>query len=500
MALGSSLRPSWSAAFLTTMSPETLLPSFVADAIWPDHKSPLQTHRLHSTSYLDGLRGVASLLVFFCHYTEENHPYLVPTYGLNKDGESSLLQLPLVRILYSGRPMVHIFFVISGFVLSYKPLKAIRTRDLEKCYTALSSSTFRRPFRLFGPCLVSTAMVAVLIQCGFMYRPLPSLWRQFLAWVDAIFHSITWPWAWDFDLRPAFDIHLWSIPIEFAHSMLLFLTILMVARLRTRARLAIEVLLIAYAITCGKWAALEFWAGMMLADIHIKRTAQMKRYESIDSFSPSSPGTLPPIINNPVLHYCVHGTIFLACIFTGGWPNFDADRTPGIRWLLAHTPSSFPQVDNVTPQKFWFAVQAIAMVWTCGELHPVKEFLEGEFAQYLGHISYAIYIVHGPVLECLQRQVAGQVYVAPKGTPKLPGYRPEILPSGVKGMVGIDTAMQRTVCWAMGMLLLGPIVIWVADLFWRLVDIPMVRMARTIETKVLDSDVDLGARSNGNAH
>ncbi|KAK7743563.1 hypothetical protein SLS53_004098 [Cytospora paraplurivora] len=480
---------------------QTLLPSFIADILWPDHKSPLQAHRLHPTSYLDGLRGVASLLVFFCHYTEENHPYLVPSYGLNKDGMSSWLQLPLVRILYSGRPMVHIFFVISGFVLSYKPLKAIRARDLDTCYTALSSSTFRRPFRLFGPTLVSTAMIGVLIQAGFMYRPLPTAWDQFMAWIDAMFHSITWPWAWDTDLRPAFDIHLWSIPIEFAHSMLLFMTILMVARVRPNVRHSVELCLIAYAVTCGKWAAFEFWSGMLLADIHIKRLSQMKRYESIDSISPHSPGTLPRSIENAFLHYCVHGMIFLGCIFTAGWPNFDAYKTPGIQWLLAHTPSSFPQADNLTPQKFWFSVQAVAMVWTCGELHFVKEFLEGGFAQYCGHISYAIYIVHGPVLELLQSKISGTLYTPPKGTPGLPGYRVEVLPSGIKGTVGVDTALQRTVSWALGLLFLGPMVVWAADVFWRLVDIPMIHLARNLEARVLDTGVDLGARpTNGEAH
>lgn len=396
--------------------------------------------------------------------------------------------------------MVHIFFVISGFVLSYKPLKAIRARDLEKCYTALSSSTFRRPFRLFGPCLVSTAIIGVLIQAGFMYRPLPTAWQQFLAWIDAMFHSITWPWAWDFDLRPAFDVHLWSIPIEFAHSMLLFLTILMVARLRPKVRRSVEVCLLVYAVTCGKWAAFEFWAGMMLADIHIKRLSQMKRYEAVDSISPFSPGTLPRSIENAFLHYCVHGLLFLGCFYAGGWPNFDAHRVPGIQWLLAHTPSSFPPVDNVTPQKFWFAVQAVAIVWTCGELHSVKRFLEGDLAQYCGHISYAIYIVHGPVLELFQSQVSGTLYTPPKGTPGLPGYKIEVLPSGIKGMVGVDTAMQRTVCWAMGLLILGPMVVWVADVFWRLVDIPMIHMARNLEAKVLDPGIDLGDRPNGEAH
>lgn len=483
------------------MALHALLPSFVADALWPDHKSPLANHKLHPTSYLDGLRGLAAMIVFFCHYTEENHQYLVPTYGWNADGVSSFVQLPFFRILYSGRPMVHIFFVISGFVLSYKPLKAIRARDLDKCYAALASSTFRRPFRLFGPCVVSTGIIGILIQTGFMYRRLQYNSVQFWGWVDAVFHSITWPWAWDFDLRPAYDIHLWSIPIEFVHSYLLFLTILMLSRLRPQARTVTMFLLLAYVIACGKWAAMEFYAGMILADFHIKRSIEAKtsakHNESIDPAASKSPGTLRPYIENQALHYIVHIGLFLFALYTEGWPNFDAPKTPIISWLYTHTPSSFPPVDNLTPQKFWFAVQAIIMVWTCGELNFIKRFLEGPIPQYCGHLSFAVYIVHGPVLEMLQHRVAGTLYQPPMAAPGLPGYRPEVLASGVKGLVGVHTATQRTLAWALGLAIIAPIVIWVADVFWRLVDIPMIRLARTIEMKVVDHEIDLGRPQEG---
>lgn len=478
------------------MALHALLPSFVADALWSDHKSPLVNHKLHPTSYLDGLRGLAAMIVFFCHYTEENHPYLVPTYGWNTDGVSSFIQLPFFRNLYSGRPMVHIFFVISGFVLSYRPLRAIRARDLDKCYASLASSTLRRPFRLFGPCVVSTGIIGILIQAGCMYKPLKYNSTQFLWWLDAIFHSITWPWAWDFDLRPAYDIHLWSIPIEFVHSYLLFLTLLMLSRLRPQARTAASFLLLAYVIACGKWAATEFYAGMILADFHIKRSADarasQKHNESVEQTASKAPGTLRPYIENKALHYIVHIGLLLFALYIEGWPNFDAAKTPIIRWLYTHTPPSFPPVDNLTPQKFWFAVQAILMVWTCGELHFVRRFLEGPIPQYFGHLSFSVYIVHGTVLEMLQHRIAGTIYQPPMAAPGLPGYRPEVLPGGVKALVGVHTATQRTVAWALGLAIIMPIVVWVADVFWRLVDIPMIKLARTIEMKVVDPEIDLG--------
>ena len=100
-----------------------------------------KTSRLGPTSYLDGLRGLASFIVFAHHYTcEYVNPY-VAYHGVNTEKlPSSPLQLPFIRVVYSGRPMVHIFFVISGFVLSKKPLQLARAHDYDRLLTTSKAS------------------------------------------------------------------------------------------------------------------------------------------------------------------------------------------------------------------------------------------------------------------------------------------------------------------------------------------------------------------------
>ncbi|KXX83219.1 hypothetical protein MMYC01_200249 [Madurella mycetomatis] len=466
--------------------PRLLLPSFIADCVFPEHKP---VWRVHPTSYLDGLRGIAAIIVFFCHFTENNFRALTPSYGLNHDRPSSFVQLPYLRIIFSGRPMVHIFFVISGFVLSYKPLKALHARNLDKCYTALASSTFRRPFRLFGPCIVSTFLIMCVRQMGYL-EPAQETWAgEFRKWRGAVIHQITWPWAWDRDLKPAYDIHLWTIPIEFAHSMLLFIVLLMLSRVRLHIRMAAVFGLMIYCLACGKWAGFEFLAGMFLAETHLLKSTRAKELEDSATTSPRD------MSGGWLLQTLQIGLILLG-LFIGGWPNRGADQTPGIRYFLERTPMPFAKIDRLAPQKFWFGLSAVAMVWAVGELGCLRRFFERPVAQYCGRISYAVYICHGPIEDLFKGWLLGHPNIPARGAPGSANFRPALPATGVKGYFGVETTHQITVSWFVGLCLMGPLVIWAADLFWRAVDNPMVNLARKLEAVCLD-DTEPKSRAPG---
>jgi peptidoglycan/LPS O-acetylase OafA/YrhL len=456
--------------------PLSLLPSFVADALRTDHKAH-KPARLHPTSYLDGLRGIAALVVFICHYTEDHYEYFTPSYGLNgSDGPSALIQLPFVRIIYSGRPMVHIFFVISGFALSYKPLKAIHAHDIEKCHALLASSAFRRPFRLFAPCIVSTFLIMLLIQAGLLYEPLPTFSGQVYDWAFALFHSITWPWAWDYDLRPPYDIHLWTIPIEFVHSMLLFTVILTLSPVRRPIRLLIVFGLMVYCLACGRWAGFEFLGGSLIAEVQlIKTNAHASMVKPQETLQRKRHAAMS------FIRVMCYVTLILSAWFVGGWPNEDAERTPGISYLLANTPYPYNRMDALAPQKMWFAISAMLIVWSFSQLPSMRRLLESSVSQYFGRISYAVYIVHGPVMNLCCERLVGSSHIAAVGKPDALGFKPEVVASGIKGLVGVEGPLQRMLAWLLGLFMLAPAVIWIADVFWRFVDIPIIATAKRLE-------------------
>ena len=120
--------------------------------------------KLHPTAYLDGMRGLAAFCVFIAHWS-----YLVHRIGLGWGVFGhfhDILRLPIIRLWYQGSPHVCLFFVISGYALSYRSVKLLRSGKTFECYQALGSTLFRRYARLFLPTAASTLMAVCLLQLG----------------------------------------------------------------------------------------------------------------------------------------------------------------------------------------------------------------------------------------------------------------------------------------------------------------------------------------------
>ena len=82
----------------------------------------------------------------------------------NEDGSINLFQLPFLRLVSCGHTCVSIFFLLSGFVCSLKPLRLARAMKPEEARTAIAGSAVRRVFRLVIPCTIATVISWILAQ------------------------------------------------------------------------------------------------------------------------------------------------------------------------------------------------------------------------------------------------------------------------------------------------------------------------------------------------
>lgn len=138
-----------------------LIPSFLQG---PEARQQIRPAEVSQTAYLDGLRGLAALFVFFCHLCFMG---FWVGWGWGSNGENYyFLKLPFIRLWAEGSGAVALFFVISGYALSYRPIKLIRAGNNADLQVALSSQTFRRAFRLFLPTIASTFLVVCMIRLG----------------------------------------------------------------------------------------------------------------------------------------------------------------------------------------------------------------------------------------------------------------------------------------------------------------------------------------------
>ncbi|KAK2809235.1 hypothetical protein FQN50_004071 [Emmonsiellopsis sp. PD_5] len=478
-----------------------LVPSFLRH--WVEPGRPAPPEKLHSIAALDGLRGWACLLVFNFHFLFTYTDKTAVGWGFD-DENWGLHQLPIIHLLISGHVMVTIFFVISGYVLSYKPLKLLRNHSWEQAFHTLASSTFRRGLRLYLPSIIGIFFVLIAVRLGCydystwvreeghtilgideQHPPiLEDFSVQFADWYLTVVHLID-PWNWNLYYN-FYNPQLWTIPVEFRCSIVLFLTILTVSRFRVWIRLTLVSSLLWYCIRWGRWDLVLFLSGMLMAEIDLihgiwENTAPPPTPIPLDDNIPlqnghniNSPPDNDDNYTNDLEKAHYHPTqtsppwttsrtiwiaIFIIGLFIGSSPNSSPGKTPFFRTLaLTLTPKYYPE-----PHRFLQSLGAVIIVCSINHSPDLQQLFTNSLAQYLGKISYAFYIVHGPILHSL-------------------GY--SIMPT-IWGYTGKATDAQYCFGFLVGWCVCLPVSIWVADIFWRGVDVPSVKFARWVERRLL---------------
>ncbi len=454
-----------------------LLPSFVSLRIVgrkPESKNS------QNVASLDGLRGVACLLVFNQHFSFNYSQKFLK--GWDGEDRRWIIQLPIIRLLWAGDAMVAIFFVISGYVLSYKLLKQMHSNS-DQVFRTLNSAIVRRGIRLYLPNFIATFMCMLLVQAGAFeagrkaYKDGWSLLsahedpphrfdtfaEQFWHWWETAVLKPLYPWTWQ-DTWQNYDPHLWTIPTEFRCSMLLFLVQCGVSRLRLAFRVAVLAIAVFYSAFTDAEQITLFLVGMLMAQIDvIKRSRADTR--SWPPFASSKDMESKSGCRKRIIWIAT----FVAGLYLASTPSVSAEDSTGYVYLVNElVPEGYR-----THHYFWQSIGAVTIVYSASHSEDIKPIFTNSFAQYLGKISYALYIVHGNILRSV-----------------LYGIMPTI-----REMCGnMESDFGFVLAWLMGACVIVPMSFWAADLFWRLVDMPCVKFARWVEQRVSEEDKPSGRR------
>lgn len=233
------------------------------------HSSSLGTNTTN-TVWLTGLRGIAALIVAFTHFFEgELNAGFRGYYAKPPENNRYFFQVPLIRIVFAGQGMVAIFFVISAYSISIKPIRMRDYGPKEEFFSYLSSATFRRGFRLYIPTFAMEAIAHTAAILGLYHWPPKdsmdrSLWRAIVSQGNYMLGALN-PIA-STKVEPM-NGQLWTIPLEFFGSCIVFLTILCTANLRASSRPMITAMLALLGFWNSSWLLFTYMCGLTICEV-----------------------------------------------------------------------------------------------------------------------------------------------------------------------------------------------------------------------------------------
>jgi peptidoglycan/LPS O-acetylase OafA/YrhL len=357
--------------------------------------------------------------------------------------------------------MVSVFWVLSGISLSLKPLQLARSQSWEKLFDTMFSSIFRRALRLYMPVFFVQCCVITAACLGFYNHAyaLSKAWpfggtneKQFVVY-DTNSEQIQdwlktmWKFANPFrPMRPLYDVHLWTIPLEFRNSIILFATLVAYAKLKARVRIGLTAALYAFCVLVEEGDIALFIAGMGLAEYLLIQDERIKRLPTSEKVQEAQRARPKPV--------------WIVVLFAGlhllSWPAHKYETSPG--YITLH--NVFKPLFRSTELTFQRMGAAIFLLALCGS-EWLRQPFRTSLAVYLGKISFPLYIVHGPVNHILGTSLVEFFW----------------------GFTGNDTLVKYEMGVVVSFLCCTAVVVWLADLLTTLVDAPSVRFGRTLQTR-----------------
>ncbi|RDW63528.1 hypothetical protein BP6252_11073 [Coleophoma cylindrospora] len=368
----------------------------------------LEKKNTFSTEWLDGLRGIACVFVVF-HHTDITFEFFMPP----REGENLFFSylrwfagVSPICLWNAGPAMVAIFFIVSGFSISLGSLRHCHTRQQQKILTSLSSSVFRRWMRLYLPTLV-VMFGDMLASYSGLYNGMGPMGRhrqppkfdtlslQLKDWSAHVW-QLSDPLQ-SFQLlppgvgyTPLYDPNIWTIPVEFRGSMIVFTTILALSCVRFRLLMLCAIF--GFLLHNNHLLMAPFLGGTLLAEIHFCRQSweadikTMLQTELVPHQQPAED------LRQRCKSQMMNCARFLATTKGG-------DYLLNIFWILNFAVALY-NLGSAQKKADLYGTLTSAMHVTLAISN--SECLQAIFTtkkvRFLGKISFMLYLVHGVVI------------------------------------------------------------------------------------------------------
>lgn len=326
-------------------------------------------------TWIDGLRGAASLFIVFHHFIMGYYPAAYKgAEGLPhlQKGVEAAFSQSLPGFFVTGDLWVSVFCLISGFVIANQ---VFHMKD-EKQF---SRSLLKRYPRLMLPVFALSAVVYVMLHLNLFYNGPASLlsgsewlaefYQNKTTLYDLFFSSIVDTWI--VGMSTLYSNAFWMLAELFAGSFMAYILAAMGRGMNKRMLYVYIGAVLLYLSTNSRLT--DFALGVLAAYIIERFGERMKAHKKACVCA----GIL------------MLGTAFVLGAYPVGHEPDNAYR------ILNHLP------DRLNPVYFYHMLAAALLIMGIWLLEPLGKALSGKPVLFLGKISYSLYLVHIPVIYSL---------------------------------------------------------------------------------------------------
>lgn len=324
------------------------------------------THKANRFMELEGLRGVAALMVVVFHFLTIFYGVMFARTAVvsvqHMRFEDNLYGSPLSALI-SGVFAVAIFFVLSGFVLS---IGFFQTKKVQ----IIKDLAAKRYLRLMLPALASLLLCYLLLSLGLSRIQESALITQ-SGWEEGV-----WAFAPNFievikagffgifvENGNTYNGVLWTMTTEFAGSFLIFGTLLLFAK--SQFRWIIYAALVV--VTFHSWF-LGFIIGMVLADMYASGFFKQKQRNLL----------------------IITGVLVVGLYF-GGYPFESLSGTA--YQVFESLAAKGIVVDRVLSLTVGASILVFVVIWSA----QLAKLFRHKYISVLGKYTFSLYLMHMPI-------------------------------------------------------------------------------------------------------
>ena len=315
--------------------------------------------------YLEGIRGLAAIIVVLHHYILAFYPAMSSADEKQIHNETSyfeevMAQIPL-NIFYNGGFAVCIFFILSGYVLSNNYHQYNNPK-------ILIQYGIKRYFRLLVPVSVSILLAYAVVHLGFMNRLYLGDITKSKDWLAGSFNfseNIT-PMLKNmfvdvFFLKDnTYNPVLWTMTYELLGSLLIFSFLLMIHPIKYKFSLYGFLVVVLFATGNHYYAA--FILGVILNKYVVQRASK------------------PLYVPSWLLWI-----LFIIGFYFGSYPICINIKTTIYKFIY------FSWLNN---EVFYHVLGAFMMMFVVVNAPRVQAALSGRVLNFIGKISFSFYLLH----------------------------------------------------------------------------------------------------------